>query len=1049
VLISKAEGRINQYLNYLENNAYREIAVLEFEMLEPAAGAGGRGSPPEPNKTLRSPPKEGEWKKIKAPCPWGREWNTTWFRTRYRTPASARRPLFLRVLPNADSLAFVDGKPYGAFNLYHKKLRIWGDGAEHTLHVEAYAGNFYGGSGPLEGGSILVTLGKTLPALPNTFEGGGVLERFEGIYSLFYDVKVLWETAKQLDANSLRRARITKGLYEALMGISLSAEREELEAQALKAAKKIAPLLAAKNGSTAPEIHLIGHAHIDHAWLWPIAETTHKAARTYSNMIRFMREYPEFVFIQSQPCQLEQIKNEYPAIFEAVKEAYKKGSWEPNGGMWVEADCNIPSGESLIRQFLAGKQFNRENLGCEADTLWLPDVFGYAAALPQILKGCGIKYFVTSKIGWNDTTRFPYDTFMWRGIDGSGIKTTFISAKSGGYNGRVNPGDLINAWNEVQHKEIQSALIRSIGEGDGGGGTLRSDLETARRLKNLEGAPRTGWKKVSAALDAIFKDKNTEWPEWRGELYLELHRGTYTTQSRTKRNNRRAEFALRHTEWIAALADSLPYPRDELLAVWKQVLTLQFHDIIPGSSIGRVYEEAEAAHKKLLARLAELAGERRRRILKENGADVLVFNDLSWEREAPFVFCGKEAKNAYALKDKGGALYPIQRYQDLDGKDAALCAARLPPLGWKAFTRVQGAAAAVSPFSFSPESLSTPFYNVRFDPRGRIAGLWDKEAACELVAPGGVFNAFISAEDIPVFWDAWDIDSDWTKSAKEETALISSEAVSTGPLCFRLRQTYRIGTASTLVQDVVFYSGERRIDFETKADWKEKHRLLKVSFDTAVDTSRVRCEVQYGHLFRNTHRNLPQDRAMFEICAHKWICLEDAAGGIALLNDCKYGHDVSGGRMRLSLLRSPAAPDTQADQGEHRFTYALLPFNGPFAGSRVVRTGYELNAGAAFTPAGPGEKTAAGMDYSFCSVDGEAVIIESIKAPEQDEKGLVIRLYESLGGRAAAVLRFNQPIAAVWACDMLERNRKKLRPSGKNLALEFTPFEIKTLLISF
>jgi alpha-mannosidase len=956
---------------------------------------------------------------------------------------------------------------------------VQADGKAHTLHIEAYAGHYYPGMMPFQDRQVILTLGRHIDDYPNTFAGGALMERIEPVYGLYYDVQCLFDLAKTLDDNSLRKARILKGLYDALMDIHFSSMGRELEEAAAAARKRIAPLLRAKNGSTVPEIYLIGHAHIDHAWLWPISETERKAARTFINMVKLAEEYPEFVFIQSQPAQLEIIKNHYPDIFNAVKEAFKKGNWEPNGGMWVEADCNIPGGESLIRQFLVGKRATREMLGYESDTLWLPDVFGYAAALPQILAGCGIKYFVTNKISWNDTTRFPYDTFIWKGIDGSGVKTHYLSSRMRGYNGKAGPEYHAELWKQIQHKEIQSGAINSIGEGDGGGGTARGDLEMARRLGNLEGSPKASWKKVSPALDAIFGSEK-DWPQWRGELYLEFHRGTYTTQAKTKRNNRKMEFALRHTEWLyaaAGLEGLAPYPREELLKNWKILLTLQFHDIIPGSSIGRVYEEAEGAHKKMGEELAALIQAPRKKLLSGLGGGVLVFNDLSWERSDPVMTDGSLLGKAAALKSPAG-ICGIQRYTGMDGGETAVFSPRLPGMGWAYFTALSAKEAAAelkteSPFTYQGDSLRTPFYRVKFDQAGRITGLYDTGEKREWVASGGCFNGLVSAQDVPVLWEAWDIDSDWTRYLVEETRLLSTELAADGPVCFILRRKYAICEASTLTQDTVFYTAERRIDFVTKVDWREKQRLLKVGFDTALDAVQVRCEVQYGHLLRNTHKNLPQDRAKFEICAHKWISLEEEGGGLALLNDCKYGHDVSGGSMRLTLLRSPKAPDENADIGEQRFTYSILPFPGAFGDSGLVRKAYELNSPAA-VEAGKKEgapvktavsgKTAAsgkmaafgkaGGAYSLFSLDGKAVIAESVKAPEPGpesgpQKALALRLYESLGGRAKTALHFYREIASAAAVDMLEENPRPLRFSGRDLPLEFRGFEIKTVLVRF
>ncbi|MDR2953138.1 MAG: glycosyl hydrolase-related protein [Treponema sp.] len=1049
MLIPKVEQRISQYLNFLEKNAYRKITDLEFEMYEA-------------EKTYRLPPENANWKKIKTPANWGKEWTCFWFRAEY-LPPSSDGPIFLSVTPNADSLAFIDGKPAGAFNMCHNKIRIDADGKKHTLHIESYSGHYYGGCGPFEGASIVINIGKVLPSFPNTFEGGCLLERREAVFSLFYDVRALYETAKIADLNSLRKARILKGLSFALNGISFNAEGEELDKQAAAAAKELAPFLALKNSPTTPAVHLIGHAHIDHAWLWHIAETERKAARTFANMLRFIKEYPEFIFIQSQPCQLEIIKNEYPDIFEEVKEAYKKGNWEPNGGMWAEADCNIPSGESLVRQFLVGKKANREMLGFEADTLWLPDVFGYAAALPQIMAGCRIKYFVTSKINWNDTTRFPYETFIWRGIDGTGIKTHFLSTlgPGAGYNGKVVPEELAAVWNSVQHKEVQSACVKSIGEGDGGGGTLRADLEMARRLNDLEGTPRSAWKKVSAALEEIFSDG--EFPDWRGELYLELHRGTYTTQARTKRNNRLLEFALRKAELfcsIAALEGKGEYPGETLLDCWKRVLTCQFHDIIPGSSIRRVYAEAEAASAKTLTKLAEITGDATKRLLglayNESSKDmnIFAFNDLSWERKTALTLPETTGRIA-ALQGTDGSVYPVQQYVDYNGKERQICALAIPSLGWTRLTVLYDNNDSQTPFKWHENTLETPFYRITFNAFGRITSLIDRRQDREMVAHRGAFNAFVTAEDVPVFWDAWDIDADWTRHIKQETRLVSTEAAACGPVCFRLRRIYEIGKASRLVQDMVCYAGDPRIDFDAKVTWREKRTLLKAEFDTAINSGQVRCETQYGHIMRNTHHNLMQDRARFEICAHKWISLEEEDSGIALMNDCKYGFDVEGGRMRVSLLRSPAAPDPEADQGEHCFTYSILPFQGSFGTSGVIRSAYELNspAEAASVPADQIISNAIQGVYSFCTVEGNNVIIESVKAPEDGDRGeLILRLYECLGGRAKTALRFNRELKTAAETDMLEENPRPLpitNAHDMDLNLEFRPFEIKTIRVKF
>ncbi|MCL2092814.1 MAG: glycosyl hydrolase-related protein [Treponema sp.] len=1095
MLIPKAEPRITQILQFLKNRRYRDLETLVFESFDT-------------EDTHRSPPHDAPWKAITCPHQYGKPWHCHWFRSSFRAPTNSSYPLYLRIIPNSDSLVFLDQKPLGALNPHHKKLKIEADGKEHTLHIEAYGGHYFPGCHPLEENRVMLTLGRSIKDYPNVFEGGTLAERIEPVYGLYYDALTLFETAGTLDKDSLRRVQIIQGLYEALMDIYFDSAGQTLEEEAAAARTKLLPLMQAVNGSTVPAINLIGHAHIDHAWLWHIGETERKIARTYMNMCALMKEYPEFVFIQSQSAQLELIKNEYPEIFEAVKEAYKKGSWEPNGGMWVEADCNVTGGESLIRQFLVGKQAYRELLGDEQggpvnDVLWLPDVFGYAAALPQILAKCGIKYFITSKINWNDTTRFPYDSFIWRGIDGTGIATHFISSRMGGYNGRVRPEDLWETWKNIQHKELQSAAVKPIGEGDGGGGTARGDLEIARRLANLEGAPKAAWKKVSQSMEEIFSPGKT-WPEWKGELYLELHRGTYTTQGAVKRYNRKLEYALRRAEFFSVLAlieMSVPYPHQRLLANWKLLLTNQFHDIIPGSSIKRVYDETKETYKTIEKDLEDLTNrnlyDMKRYVHEQNESPshwgLQVYNDLSWDRSDPQFFnvdsfpadFGKGITALKPIEDETSILipdeqegrdwvFPVQPYVDLQGQEQYILAPKILPLGYTTLIPTEYQR-VTKPFAFRGDNLKTPYYEVRFDQAGRIVSLYDVEMDRELCAPGGFLNSFVSAQDVPLKFDAWDIDADWKRFMVEETKLLSTEISASGPVCFAIRRTYQIGQ-STLTQDMRFYAESRRIDFDTLVDWREKHRLLKTIFNTAINTDRIRCEVQYGHIFRNTHQNLPQDRAQFEFCAHKWVSLEDSQGSIALLNDCKYGHHAEGGTVGLTLLRSPLAPDPEADQGLHRFCYALLPYLEAFEESDVIESGYELNVPSLSRPIPlpMGKMQLHTWDYSFFDLEGDGVIVETIKVPEekknQDDfdledldlddlddmeeelkQGIILRLYECYGAeaKATAIFMTMPPIVGAYEVDMLEENPQPINFSESEITLEFKPFEVKTIWLDF
>ena len=1125
----KARRRIDQYLKFLDKAKYRRVAGLEWE--EYAAA-----------ERLRTPPESVEWTPIALPHAYGEEWMSFWFRGSAGVPAAAAgEELFLAASPNTDTLVFLNGEPIGALNPYHGKIRLAESaksGEQLTIHLESYGGHRFPGMGPMEDEAVFLTIGAAIPDYPNWFRGAELVVKAREVYDLYYDAQVLFDTARNLDDNSLRGHRIIHALHAALSLIHFTASGDELEAQAKAARRSIAPLLAASPGDTVPTIHLIGHAHIDHAWIWPIWETERKAARTFANMARLAEEFEEFIFVQSQPAQLEIVEREYPAVFDAVKRAYERGQWEPNGGMWIEADCNIPNGESLIRQFLIGKQASKRMLNYEGDTLWLPDVFGYAAALPQILAGCEIEYFVTSKINWNDTTRFPHDTFLWRGIDGTGVKTHFITARRHGYNGRVTVDELHDSWNNLQHKELHGQLVKPVGEGDGGGGTMRADLESARRLGLLEGAPRVRWTRVSESLGEMFGEIEAL-PEWHGELYLELHRGTYTTQARTKRWNRVLEFRLREVEalytMLAAWAGGeVPpvgggdagggaigsaavntaagggaaragggdaggppsrlcpaYPREALTRCWKKLLTNQFHDIIPGSSIQAVYEDAERwyeeVHDETNALIDAVApgfaalaggggglsgGEPAGGGLAAGPAAYAAVNTFSWDRSTLLGIPIAEGETAPTGARIDGRAAGIQVSSDVEGRRTARLAARLPAMSVKALELQRGGTEGAAPgghsFIIQDNELQTPFYRTVFDEAGRIRSLIDRESGTEFVKSGCAFNEFVSAEDVPIFWEAWDIDADWELKRAEENRLAAeapapgAEVVSSGELFVQLRRRYAIGKRSKLTQDMYFYANSRRIDFDTKVEWHEERRLLKAAFPANVTADRVRCEVQYGHLWRNTHENRPEDQAQFEFAAQKWIAVEEHGRGVALLTDCKYGYDVKGSTMRLTLLRSPKAPDPQADMGDHRFTYAILPFEGAFSVESVVREAYDLNHPATVLPfntgvdrgvdPGAGSRSSGprGSETSLLRLDTAQVIIEALKTPEgaPDAEGdMILRLYEAGGGTVNCTLSAAYPLESVHETNMLERNPRPLplEDTRGSVKLHFRPFEIKTL----
>lgn len=986
---------------------------------------------------------------------WGQEWGTVWFRGETRIPPEcAGRRVYYRMDSFADKLLFVNGKPFAGMNPWHREalLAAPATGRERfVFHIDQYTGHRIPNVRPTNPYVYFHQFTGADPgqAPPLELEASELVVEREATASLYYGADVLLRTALTLDTNSLRRARIIDELNRAMDLIPIHWESDgELEEAAKLAGRILAPLLAAPNGPTTPMVGLAGHTHIDVGWLWPIAESTRKAAKTFSGMLHLMDHYPEMRFLQSQPVLIDLIQREYPDIVKRIQGEVKTGRWEPNGGMWAEADCNLTSGESLVRQILEGHKKTRELFDYRSDTLWLPDVFGYSAALPQILKKCGILNFVTSKINWNDTTRFPYDTFWWQGIDGSQVFTHYITCRNGGYNAEVGPEISKDCWDQVQQKELQDATLSSIGYGDGGGGVTREMCERARRMNDLEGCVKTAFVNVSEFL-ARLREQKVKRPRWVGELYLETHRGTYTSQARTKRHNRRLELLLREVELVSvqAMRYGLKYPAKKLERLWRTLLTHQFHDILPGSSIRRVYDDAEAAYAGMEKDLGNL----KRKALKtlaehvdtsRTGTPYLVSNSLSWAREGLiFVKCDK----GLVVDDADGEPVPCQWV--CDGKTRGLAiAVTADALSVAPIYLRQGADAPMSPFANHDRALETPYYRVKFDASGKITSLIDRSVDRELVKQGRRLNDFYTAEDVPVTWDAWDIDLFYRDKVVPQDRLVSREVVTEGPLFITIRSTYEIGRRSELVQEMTFYAASPRIDFKTRVDWQETHTLLKVGFPLDLNAPVFRSEIQFGHVIRNTHSNTPHDRAQFEVCAHKWVDLSEGDYGVALLNDGKYGHDTLDNMLSLTLLKSPVSPDPQADRGEHTFTYALLPHLGGFMADEVVREAYNLNVPLSFVTAGHGAAEAKAI--RFCSVSNPNVVVETVKKAENSD-AVIMRLYEAGNSRGQTTLTFDRRVKQACECNLLEEGELPVKVRRRSVTVPVAPFEIKTLRIVF
>ncbi|MCK5861158.1 MAG: alpha-mannosidase, partial [Candidatus Hydrogenedentes bacterium] len=1010
----------------------------------------------ETREHFRTPPEDLPYKDAPIGSSRGSHWGTVWFRGTIEIPKELRgQRIYYRHRHEGERLLFVNRQPAAGMDPYHEEVLLSPkarNGEQYSIYVEAYCGHPIYAVDTFDPKPVTMHdingISKAPPPLV-LHESAVVVER-EVVTGFLYDAEVLYRTALILDENALRRVRILEVLRTVLDKISLQWQDEkELNTMMTAARKQIAPLLKLKNGPTAPTVGIVGHAHIDVAWLWPVRESIRKSARTFSTVLNLMDAYPKLTFQQSQAALYDMVERHYPELMTRIRKRVKEGRWEPNGGMWVEADCNISSGESLVRQLLEGRKKFVELFGYKGDTLWLPDVFGYAAALPQILKLSDIENFVTSKINCNDTNRFPYDTFWWRGLDGTEIFTSYITTRTNSYNADVLPEIMQETWDFVQQKELQDHVLTSVGWGDGGGGPSREMCERALRMNDLEGCPKTTFTNVSRFLKEL-REQSVERPRWSGELYLEYHRGTYTAQARTKKWNRKLELLLRETEFFATLSlpDGFDYPARELEAHWRTLLTNQFHDILPGTSIREVYDIAEEEYETMYVALlqmrdAALETLAQRFIPDTEGQEWIIGNALSWNRSPVVELPVKDFNGAV---DENGTPLPAQKTTDGLALKIPLCS-----LGVITVAMRHRENNDLSPFSYTGKSLETPLYQVKFDKAGRITSLFDKEAAREVVRSGKTLNTLYTAEDMPLYWDAWNIDRYYRDTIRDETRLIKREVTEDGPLFITIHSEYSLGRRSTLRQDMRFYADSRCIEWRTEVDWHEKHTLLKVGFAVDICADTWRNEIQFGHAVRNMHSNTSWDQAQFEVCAHKWVDVSESGYGVALLNDCKYGHDSLDDMISLTLLRSPQTPAPETDQGTHTFTYALLPHNGDFSVDTVVHEAYALNlppAAVKIKTQSENELPEPREENFFCEVSPSNIIVEAVKKAEYEDAA-IIRLYEAGKKRSSVTVRFPSPVKKVSICNLMEEKDQTVPLDEDSVSFEMRPFEIKTLKVTF
>lgn len=982
----------------------------------------------ETSDHLTPPPAAGgehPWNPYQAGQTWGCEGGSAWFRTEWTADRDYDGPVYLVAeTGGCESLLFVNGKACGIFNHAdykwqrgdHRALMIAQSpraGEVFEILLEAYAGHPIVGAHP---GDSVHTQDAYRPPFIRCFKGLQVATRDEEVKDLVVDLHTIRTLAEALSDRSFRKGRLLAALdevYAALWEEPAEVSEDEWRAGVRRAREILAPELACRNGDFAPHAGLIGHSHMDTAWLWTVAEAKRKCARTYSNVLRLMEQYPEYRFVQSSALHAEFMRERYPDVFEGIKQRVAEGRWEPNGGVWIEPDVNLAGGEALIRQFLVGRRFTRKHFNYTSDTFWLPDTFGYSAALPQILAGCGIQYFLTTKLTWNDTNSFPYDTFWWEGIDGTRVFTHFNDIHCA-----PDPGTLINKLagtgpkdfrkteNCVRHPDVNQARLISFGRGDGGGGPDFEMLELARRVKDLEGCPRGEYTTVSEFMTQL-RDESPRAPLYVGELYFEGHRGTLTQQAAIKRLVRAAEFALRNLDYCAARASLAGQETDaaRLDELWRVLLLNQFHDILPGTSIPAVHDQAIRELTTLVADCRAYAGELLSALSGENSGTVSIHNTLGWTRKAGWI-------PADLPSPRGIASQVVET--PWGERRRALAQIDLPPLGASVFEVSSSAMAESTPFRFVDDTLETPHAVLKFDHAGRIVSWRDRVTGRELRVEGkNPLNTLVFGEDVPAQWDNWDIDSDLEHKLAPLDSPAELSLVACGPLQARLRRSIPLGRRSRLTQDIVVHAHTAQVDFETVVDWAEPHRYLGVEFELAVHAPNARHEIQFGHLQRGTHRNFAEDRARFEVSQHKWSDLSESAFGVALLNDGKYGLSVLGSRIRLSLLKGGGHPDPRGDAGVHTFTYSLLPHVGDFSVESVVRPAYELN-----TPL-LAHTGATQVAESLIAEPHPDHIVETVKVAESGE-GIVLRLYDAAGSASPLAVTPESALALAGDVNLLE-----------------------------
>lgn len=1033
-------GRINQILRDL----YKKFIIIDSVDTGDFFFRDGQYSFSDRDK--------GEWTPFRANKDyWGYRECYCWFKQRVKIPESFKgHHVIYNITPydrawenevNPQFIIYVNGKIVQGGDSNHPYVTLT-ECAEGGEELEIYI-NAYSDDHDWRGEIRL----------------GAQLQAFDDIaFCTYFDILTPLKVAKYKDEDSDARINILKALNEACNILNIDTNnREVFHESCLRASKYLDENLYGKFEEAT--CWAVGHTHIDVAWLWRIRQSRDKACRSFSTVLKLMEEYPEYKFMSSQAQLYEYVKEDYPEVFEEIKKRVKEGRWEAEGSMWVEADTNVASGEALVRQFMVGKRFFRDEFGVDNKIMWLPDVFGYSAAIPQLIKKCGMDYFMTTKISWNEYNKFPYDTFKWRGIDGTEVLSHFppschVTANERAdwqttYNSKLRPLYVLGGYKRYSQKDLSKDYLMSYGFGDGGGGPTIEMLEYGKRMsRGIQGCPVV---KQSSSLD-FFKNldatvsDNKHLPTWCGELYLEFHRGTLTSQARNKKYNRKSECLYHDVETLSAIANKeldFDYPKARLLKNWKKILLNQFHDILPGSSISVVYEDSKKDYEEVLGEGCEMAGNAQSAIVSKIALEddsIVVFNTTGFNRHDAVV-CEIPCDSEFALFDKNGKEVPYQR--TFDGK--IVFVADVPSKGYTAYAVRKVAPTAFESVNADSRKATTPYFDIEFDEKYNISNLIHKQTGRAVACDGQTVGKVKAYQDRPHNHEAWDVKC-YFDEVSWELDFVKAQLIELGAV----RAVYKVDRAfrdSSFTEYYCIYANLKRIDVDYEADWHEDHVVLKADYPVDVNTTRATFDIQFGNIERSTTTNTTWEFAQFEVSMHKWADLSDNSFGLSVINDCKYGCDVKNGHIRPTLFRCATSPNSLQDREHHAFSFAIYPHAKRVNDSEVVKEGYNVNYPlyGVYTTAKSGVLPA---EYSLVECDKENVVIETVKIAE-DSDSMIIRAYETWNSKTRATFNFCDIIESATECNLLEEEDDSVEFDGNTLSATFKPFEIKTFKVKF